>query len=114
MKTSRTLPMRVIVSVAALSALAACSAETSQDSPLAAETEEVSISEQCEQLLVPIRTYMVAHTSPIDETTRGEVRVLADEAYTACTPAEFRSFADTELMDWARTVGTVPTPTATP
>lgn len=114
MRTNRKISTRILVVVVALGALDACSAKTSQDLPLAAEPEKVAISKHCEQLLVPIREYMVAHTSPIDETVRREVRVLADEAYTACTPAEFRSFADTELMDWARTVGTVPTSPVTP
>jgi hypothetical protein len=114
MRMSRSLVARVLGAVCALTAIAACRAETSKDSPLSAEPEKVVMSKQCEQLLVPIREYMLTHTSPIDETVRREVRVLADEAYTGCTPAEFRSFADTELMGWARTVGTVPTATVVP
>lgn len=108
-KSHKTLTVLLGVAVG-VGSLASCSAKTPQESFLAQEPATVEISKQCEQLLVPIRLYMTSHTSPIDETVRHEVRDLADAAYTACTPAEFRSFADTELMDWARTVGTVPTP----
>ena len=73
--------------------------------------DTVVISERCQQLLEPIRSYMTSHNSAIDATVRSEVRTLADAAYAACTPAEFRSFADAELMAWARTVGTVPSGT---